>query len=386
MAKTPRVFVGKVLFGRALERKSNPVWRNAQITKPGRNKSIFLAEKDIARIKRSAQIKRDSNRTITNKNMLDLYSSLKDSPIRHFTSRDIVASLAFTYGLDSAKLLPHINAMVSIQRLMAKRGASPILGTFENYAKVIKSGALENVNKVLLSSSPLTSKEISSRFNGLNSNTSHALLILESMNLAYRLPQETLGSGGQAFRWVRSEQKFSPLTLPKQNLAFRCLMRLSSNPVSYNSLAVKQEIFKNSIGSENGISTAHTLRYNLDLLEREKLVEHIKQKGRSKSFYRLTPIGVELVEQQKKLPFLHPKIRKVLLGEPIRRNPSPVNRLRLFEQRKLQRIEDYINLRLAYEKAPRKIRIKRGSRFELATMFDVSLSKVKHVSMIKQTP
>ncbi|MFA6269554.1 MAG: hypothetical protein WCW13_06760 [archaeon] len=391
MAQSLRKFVGRVPFRRALERKTVRIGRNVQqypIDQKG--KRIFSPlqkerlQQSIAKLSKRSVAPRLS----TYQNMLSLLRELGKTKARNLTSLDVVSALAFENGLSAQNLTPKVNAMLSLSRALTKEGKPPFHGNIANYLKSVKSGSLASAYDILSKSKEkLTVEDISRLSKNIPSNVSNSMLVLESMGLATRLPQETSGIGGQHYLWVCTEKRFTPQTLPKTNVAFQVLQKLYKSPSSIKDLAIPQEFFSKKVGSVNGITFSHTLQGNMNTLIRANLVKFTPNKHRIGGVFSLTPQGEKVLVEQQEMDFLHPLLRKALVGKPLRLTAkTSLEKLTPSEQRKLNLIRRFIEIRLNYRASPRKQRVKRGTIKRLAQEYNLSLQTIDRVASMKVNP
>ena len=313
--------------------------------------------------------------------MLALAKALKNYAGPKPTYAQAVAALSMQHGLSGQKLLDYSNALVSLNKratsrgrpLLADKGGGPL-------QKAVKDRALERIRKVLHESRvPKTVSEIVSRTGLSRAAVNNVLVSLEAGRLAVQLPQETRGLGGQSYRWIASKMRNSPSTKPLLNAGWNTMLALQAGERSLGQLC---RMSGKMAGEGRGKLPQDHMTTALGNFEMQGIVVSHRRKipsGQRVTFYALTSLGKHLLQEQQKRRSLSPEMRQVLLGKPF-------TGLTPAQNRTMERILEFVEIRRAYERAPRNIRVKRGTRAKLAKQFGVSVSAVKHIAAMDHFP
>ncbi len=381
-------FVGNVPFSRALRfTTKHPQFSRYTKTKRAGPLSIPTeVPAELGSLLSGAKLAdRAKERREAWRRMINLSKELGEYSGGRPTTTQAIAALAMSRGMERDKLLKDAKSLVTLNNRM-RRHKRPIFAdkTGSRAIFAINKDALRTISGLLEKSmEPLTVSDLMKKTGLSRPVLGKTLLILRDMRLVIQLPQETSGSGGQNYRWVSVEKRMSPQTRPKTNAAYNVILALEKGEAPLSRIIHTEKGFlkRNFVGGVRHDITA--VKSILSNLIKQGIVEY-ETKRFGEAFhriavYRLTPEGRVLLAEQKKREYIHPNMRRVLMGEPL----SGIN---LSEQQRLKKMIDYISIKLEYTKKPRKMRVEYGAIGEIAKKYGVSPTMVKMIARLKKVP
>ena len=378
MPEPLRHFVGKVPLERALRRKSDRHGTFIQLRKPVVKRPIpkSLIEELEEKINQAeTEGKLPTGYTAEQIQTIKKSKELAELINNHempLTVLDIAQAIAFRQGLSREKLLPWMNALNTLKRHIVRyRAGHSLVGNPQNFLKAAGKDAPRKVEEFLhRNNRAFTCNNLAKELGIARAEANSTVELLEAMGLVRKLPPESKGSGGQAYLWVHSERMRTAENALPRNLGYNILLELQTSPKRLTEIR-SSRIFANSAKSLDNLANAGLVEVSQERFDNNRV----------RNIYRLTPVALELLEKQKKVPYLLPELRKRLLGE-------KVIGLKPMEKRTFDRLLKFIRVRLDYDSLPKGPagRVVRDVRERIAAHQGISERRVKHIRTIDSFP
>ncbi|MBT4191835.1 MAG: hypothetical protein HOE11_00855 [Candidatus Diapherotrites archaeon] len=371
-----RKFVGKVPAERALQKPEKLIGQYRQV-RSMKEPELVVPDELLDKLEHRARVKgkKPTIHEASSQRVLRILELLGSQRYGAVNGREVVAALAFEYGLECKKLLPYVNALNNATQFLKKEGRSNVSTAVVHILSAVKHDVPSKILKKMESGKVYTTHELANELECKRVQANEALLLLEHMGLAVKLPQRSKGFGGQNYLWVIESKKFSAKTLPQENIAFRIFMELARGP--------KGAIYfsKSSLprgGKTTGFANSPTVTKAMNLLMDAGLVT--RSKKAQKVTYALNEKGQRLAAKQEKSSYLVPKLRQALLGQS-KRFAGQFEKLPAHRRRKVDLIQSFIEINMEFRER-RKRGFKYGERkafvAELANRYGKTIDFVNH--------
>ena len=271
------------------------------------------------------------------------------------SSIHVTAALAREHGLGRESLLPRITQIYLLNT--REWGAQRALfnGTFRNEYAILKKDAdfLARINDRLHETgramdSRQLSEELEVEPNRTNrSAIAHALGVLDLIGLTRKIPGDS--SESAKYKWISACHRFSPQTIPDNNVDWKLFKALGNGPVRLIDLAKPGKLPNGEkFGSESGIATMNSLVLAALRLESAGLLKN-RRVGKGNEA-RHSAYGKKLWKKQAPLDYLHEETADALLG--LARQPGE---LRPNEMKMKNRIEKWARISQAVKEERMRI-------------------------------
>ena len=378
-------FIGKTPIERGIQRRTKRTGTYKQLNSK-KEAHLYIPEELLDYLETKVDNIKNNSPTVRQasaKRMLNLIEILEKQPDKPITYLQLASALAFEHGLTKEKLSPEVNAINNLQQALKKEGSHNINGSVIHLLKAITVNAPSKVLKKLESGKITTTLDLSSKLNIPRPFINQSLLLLETMGLAIRLPQESHGHGGQQYRWVLESHQFKKHTLPKQNVSFKIFMSLLSGPKGAIDFISPKSGITWSGKKPRGFAPNPTVTKALNLLRDAGLVT--RTKNAQKVRYSLTAKGKLLAKKQSNSTFLIPELRKTLLGLTRRFKTGPYERQTKSKRTKSDLIQKFIEIRM-YLEAQNIKTFKRNQRASLAKQHGQTINFMTSVRTLNWVP
>lgn len=310
-------FVGNIPFDRALKRRMS---RHGNLVRSQRRPFSTSQEKAIAnslerhtlKIHKLSQKKKQPKSLSRWKQRAEILKKMAALGFKP-QAMHLVAGLAFEHGLSKDKLLPVINAFRNANDhsnnilFRGSMGVPSYAARLNLFSKM--HGLLQEKAKTLTAHQVASALGIDYNNAGVYSAINCAFGVLDLMGLSRKLPRD----GKRNYRWVHARYRFNPITIPKQNLDWKILQKLRGGDLKETDLCLPIKLPDGrKIGSKNGLATNGSIRDSFSRMQKAGLVSTFVSANSLRA--RLTDFGINLLQEQDKLNYLHPKLRIALLG------------------------------------------------------------------------
>lgn len=256
----------------------------------------------------------------------------------------LVAGLAFEHGLSKEKMVPVINAFRNANDrangalFEGSLGVPSYAARLDLFSKI--SGLLFEMPRTMNAHQIASALKLDYKKPTIYSAITSALGVLDLMGLTRKLPRDK----NRNYRWVHVVYRFSPLTIPKQNLDWKILQRLRLGEQKVTDLCLPNKLPGGTkIGSKDGLATGGSIAGSFLRMQKAGLVSTFGNANSHRA--RLTDYAAELLQEQDKLNYLHPKLRIAMLG--LARQPGE---LLPRQQKMLNRILRWVKIHMELSK------------------------------------
>ncbi len=298
-----------------------------------------------------------------------LLRELKGHPYKP-TAMQVAQALVRSRGTHRDKLLPWMNAALSLQRRLSLKGIDIINGKLEALNQLVRKNILHDIRRELTrKDGPHTSLELAEKTGNNHRLVINALNLLEAAGMAERVSIEGSRRSKQAYRWMAAERSHRA-PIPTQSMGYKLWSVLGTEPKNISELA-----------KAAGIQTEHVDRY-LDRFVTAGLVE-ARKRGRAVT-YSLTKSGRRLSTNQRKSRYFLPELRRVIMmgsGEKGNRRTGSKSVLAGLTRRRIERYRKTalcMRIRAEYKELARNEKglVKRGQVKKLARKYGLTKNQV----------